>query len=158
MFAQRSRIEAMEPINKLLMAHSDAEMFGSFGSSVNAYSRCGVETGVADASPHKLIGMLFDGLLETLGTARHAMAAREVSRKGEALSKAIRILEEGLRGSLDRQQGGNLALQLDSLYEYMIGRLLVANLRNDIAALEEVSRLTNELRDAWHAMPAMETA
>lgn len=133
-------------------------MFGSFGTSVNAYAQVGVETGVAGANPHKLIGMLYDGLLETIGAARHAMAARDIARKGEALSKAIRILEEGLRASLDRQQGGNLALQLDGLYEYMITRLLTANLRNDIAALEEVSRLVGELRDAWYAMPAMETA
>ncbi|HKO87511.1 MAG TPA: flagellar export chaperone FliS [Burkholderiales bacterium] len=134
-----------------------AAMFGSFGSA-NAYARVGVQTGVASADPHKLIGMLFDGVQSNLGLARHAMAARETARKGEALSKAIRILEEGLRGSLDRERGGDLAMQLDGLYEYMIGRLLTANLRNDIAALEEVSRLIGELRDAWYAMPAMEAA
>lgn len=132
-------------------------MFGSFGSA-NAYARVGVQTGVASADPHKLIGMLFDGVQANLGIARHAMASRETARKGEALSKAVRILEEGLRGSLDRERGGNLAMQLDSLYEYMVGRLLTANLRNDIVALEEVSRLIGELRDAWYAMPTMETA
>src|SRR5262245_49528699 len=95
-----------------------AAMFGSFSSSANAYTQVGVQTGVATADPHKLVGMLFDGVQENLGKARHAMASRDTARKGEALSKAVRILEEGLRGSLDRQRGGSLAQQLDSLYEY----------------------------------------
>ena len=126
-------------------------MFGSLGT--NAYTQVGVETGVASADSHKLIGMLYEGMLQTLARARDAMQSGEIARKGEAISKAIRILEEGLRGSLDRARGGELAQQLDGLYEYMITRLLYANLKNDPAALDEVARLIGELRDAWHAMP-----
>lgn len=145
-----------KPIKQVSTSAEFIAMFGSYGS--NAYARVGVQTGVASADPHQLIGMLFDGVQANLGMARHAMASGDVARKGEALSKAIRILEEGLRGSLDRERGQALAMQLDALYEYMISRLLVANLKNDIGALEEVSRLVGELRDAWYAMPAMETA
>lgn len=126
-------------------------MFGSFGS--NAYAQVGVETGVAAADPHKLIGMLYEGLLQTVAQAREAMETKQIARKGEAISKAIRILEEGLRGSLDRERGGQLAQQLDGLYEYMIMRLLSANLKSDTAALNEVSGLVADLRDAWQAMP-----
>ncbi|HLU77021.1 MAG TPA: flagellar export chaperone FliS [Burkholderiales bacterium] len=126
-------------------------MFGSFGT--NAYAQVEVETGVATADPHKLVGMLYEGLLQSIARGREAMLAKEIARKGESLSKAVRILEEGLRGSLDRERGGEIAQQLDSLYEYMITRLLAANLRNDLEALDEVTRLVAELRDAWQAMP-----
>ncbi len=126
-------------------------MFGSLGT--NAYAQVGVETGVAGADPHRLIGMLYDGLLQSLAQAREAMQAKQIARKGEAISKSIRILEEGLRASLDRARGAEIALRLDDLYEYMTTRLLAANLKNDMAALEEVARLVAELRDAWQAMP-----
>lgn len=126
-------------------------MFGSFGTA--AYTQVNVETGVAAADPHKLIGMLYEGLLQSLARAREAMRAGEIARKGESISRAIRILEEGLRGSLDIARGGSIAQQLDALYEYMINRLLFANLKNDPATVEEVARLATELRDAWQAMP-----
>ena len=126
-------------------------MFGSMGT--NAYAQVGVETGVASADPHRLIGMLYDGLQQSLAQAREAMQEKQIAQKGESISKSIRILEEGLRASLDRQRGGDIAAQLDSLYEYMISRLLAANLRNDMAALDEVKRLITELSDAWQAMP-----
>ncbi|MFO7189176.1 MAG: flagellar export chaperone FliS [Pseudomonadota bacterium] len=126
-------------------------MFGSFGTA--AYTQVNVETGVAAADPHKLIGMLYEGLLQSLARAREAMRAGEIARKGESISRAIRILEEGLRGSLDIARGGSIAQQLDALYEYMINRLLFANLKNDPATVEEVVRLATELRDAWQAMP-----
>lgn len=126
-------------------------MFGSSG--IHAYAQVGVETGVATADPHRLIGMLYDGLLQTLAEAHDAMCAGQIGPKGERISKAIRILEEGLRASLDRSRGAQIATQLDSLYEYMITRLLGANLRNDVQALDEVAQLVGELRDAWQAMP-----
>lgn len=126
-------------------------MFGSSG--IHAYAQVGVETGIATADPHRLIGMLYDGLLQALAEAREAMQAGQIARKGERVSKAIRILEEGLRASLDRSRGAQIAMQLDSLYEYMITRLLGANLKNDAQALDEVAKLVGELRDAWQAMP-----
>lgn len=131
-------------------------MFGSFSPNASAYAQVGVQTGVASASPHQLITMLYDALCQQLLVAGDAITAKQVSRKGEALSKAVRILEDGLRASLDCDRGGNIALQLDSLYEYMVSRLLTANLHSDIHAVEEVSRLVGELREAWQAMPTAE--
>src|SRR5262245_27915508 len=124
-------------VSEVIATHSDAmTMFATFGASnVNAYAQVGVETGVAGADPYTLIQMLYDGLLQKLGQASDAMRANDTPRKGESITKAIRIVEEGLRASLDRERGGQIAQRLDGLYEYMIARLLLANLKNDMNAL-----------------------
>src|SRR6476469_1487325 len=116
-------------------------MFGSKQFGVNAYAKVGVETGVSSASPHQLIVMLFDGAMKALGAAVVNMKANNIAAKGEAISKAILIIESGLRASLDKKAGGEIAEGLDALYEYMGKRLLLANLKNDVAILEEVPKL-----------------
>ncbi|MGV7209058.1 flagellar export chaperone FliS [Oxalobacteraceae bacterium A2-2] len=127
-------------------------MFGTRQTGVNAYAKIGMETGVAAASPHKLIVMLFDGALQALNAALFGMRENNIPEKGKALSKAIMIIDSGLRASLDKKAGGEIAESLDALYEYMSGRLLTANLKNDPAIIEEVQRLLTELRDAWNAI------
>ena len=77
------------------------------------------------------------------------MVAGRVADKGQSLGKAVRIVEEGLKASLDRRAGGQLAGKLAQLYDYLSMRLLQANLRNDRAALDEVERLLADLRGAW---------
>jgi flagellar protein FliS len=114
-----------------------------------AYNKVGVETGVMDASPHRLILMLFEGALMSLGTAKHAMQGKDIAAKGRAISKAIDIIVNGLKASLDFEAGADLAVKLAALYDYMTERLLFANLRNDAAALDEVGRLLQELKGAW---------
>jgi flagellar secretion chaperone FliS len=136
-------------------------MFGSKQFGVNAYAKVGVETGVSSASPHQLIVMLFDGAMKALGAAIVNMKANNIAAKGEAISKAILIIDSGLRASLDKKAGGEIAEGLDSLYEYMGTRLLQANLKNDVAILEEVQRLLGDLRSAWNAIetsPAVQPA
>jgi flagellar protein FliS len=125
-------------------------MFGSRQTGVNAYAKVGMETGVVAASPHKLIVMLFDGALVSISSALMNMRSGNIGEKGKAISKAIMIIDSGLRASLDKKVGGEIAEGLDALYEYMSGRLLTANLKNDPAILEEVQRLLVELRDAWN--------
>jgi flagellar secretion chaperone FliS len=127
-------------------------MFGSMNKGANAYASVGLETGVAAASPHKLIVMLFDGALTSLNIALIEMRANNVAAKGRAISKAIRIIEEGLRASLDKSAGGAIAGSLDSLYEYISGRLLRANLENRAEDIEEAQRLLGDLRGAWLAI------
>ena len=127
-------------------------MFGSRHTGVHAYANVGMETGVVAASPHKLIVMLFDGALVALGTALNGMRSGNIAEKGKSISKAIMIIDSGLRAALDKKAGGEIAEGLDSLYEYMSGRLLTANINNDPAILEEVQRLLIELRDAWNAI------
>ncbi len=127
-------------------------MFGSMQNGVNAYAKVGIETGVAAASPHKLIVMLFEGAMVAVATGLQQMKAGNIPAKGQAISKAILIIDSGLRASLDKKAGGEIAESLDSLYEYMGNRLLLANLKNQPEILEEVHRLLSELKGAWDAI------
>jgi len=129
-------------------------MFGSMKSGANAYAKVGVETGVLAASPHKLIVMLFEGAMLAVSTAARQMEAGDIAAKGKSISKAIAIIENGLRASLDRKAGGEIAANLDALYEYMGNRLVMANLENQVAILEEVNGLLGELKGAWDAIGA----
>jgi len=124
-------------------------MYPSARKAVDVYAQVGVETGVAAADPHKLILMLFDGTHAALVAARLAMTRGEIAAKGAAVAKAIAIIDGGLKASLDVKAGGVLAERLAGLYDYMLNRLLAANLRNDVALIDEVSRLLDELRGAW---------
>jgi flagellar protein FliS len=127
-------------------------MFGSTLNGANAYSKVGMETGVVAASPHKLIIMLFEGALLSISSAIQHMQAGNMEAKGKAISKAVSIIDEGLRASLDKKVGGEIALSLDSLYEYMVSRLMMANLKNQPKTLEEVHQLLSGLKDSWEAI------
>lgn len=127
-------------------------MFGTQQRGVNAYAKVGLETGIVSASPHKLIVMLYDGALVAVLSAQMHMKSGNVPEKGKAISRAIQIIDNGLRASLDKQVGGEIAENLDALYEYMGARLLAANLNNDITVLEEVQRLLTDLRETWNAI------
>lgn len=127
-------------------------MFGSMKNGANAYAKVGVETGVLAASPHKLIVMLFDGALVAVAMGLQHMKAREIERKGLAISKAIMIIDNGLRASLDKKVGGEIAENLDALYAYMSQRLMMANLKNQPEILEEVHTLLKDLKSAWDAI------
>lgn len=127
-------------------------MFGSMKTGANAYAKVGVETGVLAASPHKLIVMLFDGAIVAELAAIRQMENGDIPGKGKSISKAITIIDSGLRASLDVKAGGEIAANLDALYEYMGHRLLVANLNNQAEILEEVHRLLADLKSAWDAI------
>jgi flagellar secretion chaperone FliS len=127
-------------------------MFGSSSSGANAYAQVGVETGVAAASPHRLVVMLFEGAMVAVASGLQHMQSGDIPSKGKAISKAISIIENGLRASLDKKVGGEIALNLDALYEYMCNRLLTGNLKNEPALLEEVYQLLKGLKDAWEVM------
>lgn len=127
-------------------------MFGSSHGGANAYAKVGVETGVVAASPHKLIVMLFDGALTALAVALQHMQTGSIAGKGQAISKAIAIIDSGLRASLNKEAGGEIAQSLDALYEYMSTRLMTANLENRPEMIEEVQRLLKDLKGAWEAI------
>jgi flagellar secretion chaperone FliS len=125
-------------------------MFGSMHrGAVSAYAEVGVETGVTTADPHRLILMLFDGALLCVASAKQHMQLNNIAPKGETISKAINIIANGLKASLDMSVGGELPQRLAALYDYMCQRLLFANLKNNVAALDEVHDLLTELKDAW---------
>jgi flagellar protein FliS len=127
-------------------------MFGSTQRGVNAYAKVGLETGVGAASPHRLIVMLYDGALVAVMSAQTNMKTGNIAAKGAAVSKAINIIDNGLRAALDKKAGGQIAEGLDALYEYMSARLLQANLNNQPELLAEVHALLTDLREAWNAI------
>ena len=120
--------------------------------AAQAYARIGLETGVAAASPQRLVVMLYDGALAAITEGRGHLMAGRTAPKGRSLGKAIGIIDEGLKAALDVAQGGAIARQLMDLYDYIAQRLLLANARNDVALLDEAARLLAELRDAWASL------
>lgn len=130
-----------------------------YGRSVSqrgagAYAQVGVESGVMSASPHQLIVMLFDGALLALRAARLHMQNGNIPEKGRSISKALDIVNLGLKASLDSDRGGEIAQNLSQLYDY-IGRLLLqSNLNNDLDKLDTASSLLNDLASAWREMGA----
>ena len=118
--------------------------------AASAYRQVGVQSGIDGASPHMLIKMLFDGLVQSLNAARGSMQRGEVEEKGRHLGKAVRILEEGLKGGLNPAQGGELVVNLRALYDYCIKRLTLANLRNDVSLVEEVVELIAPVAQSWN--------
>ncbi|TSE25166.1 flagellar export chaperone FliS [Tepidimonas aquatica] len=117
--------------------------------SVNAYTRQAAASRVAAASPHELVAMIFEALDQALLNALGALQRGDVPAKAAALSKAVQLLEEGLRAALD-PKGGELTERLDVLYEYCARRLTEANLHNDGERVEEVRRLIAPVADAWN--------
>ncbi len=116
------------------------------------YASIGVETGVAAANPHQLVMMLFDGALLAVVQAANAMQQGRIADKGQSVSKAIDIITNGLKASLDYSASDELSDRLASLYDYMCSRLLHANMKNDAAALAEVSKLLVEIKSAWEGI------
>ncbi len=132
-------------------------MNAAAGRAVDTYRRLEVETGVAAASPQKLVIMLYEGAVEAVLNARAALARDDVAGRGAAISKAISIIDEGLRPALDLEAGGEIAANLMALYEYVASRLLYANLKADAASLDEATHLLTELKSAWDALERQTT-
>lgn len=124
-------------------------MFGNKFNPIDAYGKVGIDASVSTASPHQLIVLLFEGARQAIVVARSGIEAGDLSRKGKAITKAIDIILNGLRASLNLDEGGNLAQNLYALYDYMARRLLHANMHSDMAALDEVLGLLTEIHDAW---------
>ncbi len=130
---------------------SSASMLSTRNMS-SVYRQIDIETGVSGASAHQLITMLFNGALESITLAKGALLARNIEAKCNAITKAVRIVDEGLKAGLNMEAGGELAQHLHALYGYITTRLTLANLRNDAQALDECTRLLTPLRDAWVAI------
>ncbi|UVC27886.1 flagellar export chaperone FliS [Pantoea sp. SOD02] len=118
-------------------------------NGTQAYAKIGVESSVMSANQQQLITLLFDGAISALVRARLFMQDNNIQGKGNSISKAINIIEGGLKQGLDEQSGDDLTDNLIGLYSYMVRRLVQANLRNDVEALEEVEGLLRNIADAW---------
>jgi len=117
-------------------------------SAMKQYQQVGVQAQVNDADPHRLIQMLMQGGMDRIAQAKGAMEREAFAEKGVLIGKALGIVG-GLRDALDKSIGGELAENLDRLYEYMTMRLFEANKENDIEKLNEVGRLLGEIKLAW---------
>ncbi len=117
--------------------------------AASAYKRVNVETSFNPEDKHHVVSMLLDGVVQSLTEARGAMQRGDVVTRVKAIGKAVRIIEEGLKPGLDKQDGGDLAQNLEGLYGYCTMRLALANARNDESLVEEVARLMTEIASAW---------
>ncbi|WP_192036518.1 flagellar export chaperone FliS [Halomonas sp. YLGW01] len=121
----------------------------TYARGAGAYARVGVESGVMAASPHQLIVMLFDGAQASIRKARIHLEDGNIAEKGLAISKAMDIVNNGLLAALDREQGGEVAENLASLYDYVVRLLRAANRDNDPASLDRAAKLLDDIGSAW---------
>ena len=119
--------------------------------ALQQYSKVGIESGVEAADPHRIIQMLMQGTLDKISIAMGHMRRHEDDAKGSNISLAVTILG-GLAASLDQEEGGEIAVNLALLYDYMTRRLLEANLRKDPAILREVHGLMRQIKQGWDAI------
>ncbi len=132
-------------------------MFGRNQSGINAYAKVGIETGVLAASPNKLTIMLYEGAISACRSAEIFMINQDIANKGIMLSKAISIIDSGLRVSLDKKLGGEMAENLDALYAYMSRKLVEANIHNKPELAREVLNLLADLKSAWEAIEGVKS-
>lgn len=121
-------------------------------SAFELYKSTQTSTSLDDASPHRLVTMMLDGALEKIAVAVGAMERGEPALTGESISKAISIVDN-LRVALDHETGGTIAGNLSDLYDYILRRLLEANVMSDASLLTEVSGLLTEIKVAWDQVP-----
>lgn len=112
------------------------------------YQSIGVQTSIMDADPHRLIQLLFDGAMQNMSAARGFMERSDVENKNARLNKAIEIIG-GLRNFLDKEKGGEVASNLEKLYEYIEYRLFQANMKNSIEYVDECIGLLKQVKTAW---------
>lgn len=128
-------------------------MFSAFSPrSASAYQRINIETATHTIDPHQIVSLLFDGFQDSIVSARGCLARGDVPGKCAAVSKAIRIMEEGLMTGLDTTDGGALAGNLQALYDYALRRLMIANARNDDAIFVEVQSLIEPVAQGWKSI------
>jgi flagellar protein FliS len=119
--------------------------------AINQYAAINKQTSVEDVNPHQLIMLLFNGAIDNLVRAGGCMQRKDYAGKGETLGRALTIIG-GLQGFLDMDQGGDVARNLDSLYDYMQRRLYEATRDNDNKIVDEVINLLREIRAGWEGI------
>ncbi|MDP3539416.1 MAG: flagellar export chaperone FliS [Azonexus sp.] len=123
-----------------------------FSNPIASYQQIDTESDIRGADPHRLIVLLFDGAESALHRAQACFENNDNVGKSEAILKAVDIILMGLSSSLNVEEGGDLALNLKALYDYMVSRLIHANIHKDAAAVREVQGLLGEISGAWREM------
>ena len=121
-------------------------------SASKSYNNISLETSVSTANPHQLITLLIEATLVAIVKAKYHMQKQEIEEKSKAITHAVTMIDSGLRGGLDFEQGGELAKNLDELYLYMIKQLLTGSLKNQVELLDEAYQLLKEINEAWVAI------
>jgi flagellar secretion chaperone FliS len=119
--------------------------------AMNEYRQTNLHASAEYADPHRLIMMLFEGLQERLAIAKGAMARKDFAVKGQAIGSAMDIIAY-LQACLDKEKGGEIAANLDALYDYMVRCLLTASSQGKAELIDEVSGLVVEVSSAWAAI------
>lgn len=122
-------------------------MYQKHGSQ--AYAQVSLESRLAGATPHQLIAMLFEGAHSAVLRAKIYLEDGNVAKRGEMISKAINIIDNGLRAALDHEKGRDIAADLEQLYEYISRLLLQANLHSDAAKLDLADKLIMDIARVW---------
>jgi flagellar protein FliS len=133
---------------------SSAHHLGTRRPSATNYRDVNASTAIEGASPHKLVSLLYQSVVSEIAAARGAIARADIAEKGRAISHAVRVIEEGLVAPLDVNAGGALAVNLRDLYQYLVQRMTMANLKSDDAILAECARLVDVLREGWDGIAA----
>ncbi|RQO70882.1 flagellar export chaperone FliS [Aquitalea sp. FJL05] len=116
-----------------------------------AYEDDALKAAVYGASPVGLVVLLYEGAIKAISQAGYAIESQRYDEKSRLISKTIDIID-GLRESLDLQQGSEAASNLNDLYIYMKQRLSIANLKNDLEILAEIRRLLETILPAWQEL------
>lgn len=124
----------------------------SINNNISQYKQVNRVAGITDADPHRLVLMLLDGALGKVATVKGLIIRKDTAKKGELFGQIIAIVS-GLRASLNKEAGGEIAINLDNLYEYIERQLVKANMDNDISIVDEVAALLREIKAAWDAIP-----
>ncbi|QUN06850.1 flagellar export chaperone FliS [Shewanella yunxiaonensis] len=122
-------------------------------SSLQSYRKVSLESEIAVASPHRIIQLMFNGALERLAQCRYAIEQNNLEAKALYISKSVGIIT-GLKSSLNMEAGGDIAGNLDRLYDFSLRKITEANINNDPQALDDVSAILREIKEAWDAIPA----
>jgi len=117
-------------------------------NALHQYQSVNTQTSVVDVDRHQLIQLLFDGAVERINMAKSRIQANDFEGKNKLINRTIEIIA-GLRGFLDFEKGGDISKNLSDLYSYCEHRLLQANIRNDIEALDEVANHIKTVREGW---------
>ncbi|AHE70057.1 MULTISPECIES: flagellar export chaperone FliS [Enterobacter] len=118
----------------------------------NAYTAVSLDSQIAGATPHQLIVLLYDGAINAMRRAEIYFQSGNIARRGEMISRAINIIDNGLRAGLDHEKGGQIAAELESLYEYISRTLLEANLNKSGENLPHLISLMTEMQETWQAI------
>lgn len=120
--------------------------------NLKAYNQVNIESSLLAASPHQVILMMYDGLLESIAKVKGAIERKDLETKSKQMTKAVNILD-ALENSLDADAEPEISKNFSALYGYCINRLNEINISMDVQGLDQVIEFLKPLRDAWKDMP-----